>query len=334
MFSSLDTALSEVLLLPLVCLLVVPPYVFLACFFNRRMPSNRFPGRHLLAGAIACWSVAVSWIGINYDEYSHLYTSMGRVPRTTIGSFKNFAEAPGLVQFTGVLVVVGLFLLVAWFGYPRWRTRRLATAIPMAGRIVQVSETPYAPRIGRRVLNVEVILDKKGMSRHQVGLAGCAADDALAVGQEIDLWFYPDTDEYTVRTAGESRLMGIRPLSAMAEDDESGDKFAVDLADVLHSSPADRRLTRWTTVAGWLYLMPDSLIFAAYGANYRTDSFKIPLDRITDVQVANIFGLVDNGFTVATKQGETTHFKVQARGVWMDKIDASWLPEETDTPPQ
>lgn len=74
-------------------------------------------------------------------------------------------------------------------------------------------------------------------------------------------------------------------------------------------------------VGGKLYLLADKLQFKSHSFNFQNHELIINLDKIKEVQVYNLFGLIPTGLTIITNDGQVEKFAVNNRRRWKNEIE-------------
>lgn len=89
---------------------------------------------------------------------------------------------------------------------------------------------------------------------------------------------------------------------------------------ILHSGGANHFING-EAVGGKLYLLADRLQFQSHGFNLQNHGQIIELKQIKEVSFCNTLGLVPNGLTITTLDGQTEKFVVNGRRYWKEEIE-------------
>lgn len=74
-------------------------------------------------------------------------------------------------------------------------------------------------------------------------------------------------------------------------------------------------------VGGKLYLLTDKLQFQSHSFNIQNHGQIIELQEIKEVSFYNTLGLIPNGLSITTLDGQTEKFVVNGRQLWKEKIE-------------
>ena len=70
-------------------------------------------------------------------------------------------------------------------------------------------------------------------------------------------------------------------------------------------------------VGGWLFLTDEELIFKSHKYNIQVHEFIIPINEIQKIEKSQTLGIVPNGLTITTKNGNTHKLVVNSRKKWL-----------------
>jgi len=74
-------------------------------------------------------------------------------------------------------------------------------------------------------------------------------------------------------------------------------------------------------VGGKLYLLTDKLQFQSHGFNIQNHGQIIGIEQIKEVSFFNTLGLIPNGITITTLDGQAEKFVVINRRLWKEEIE-------------
>jgi hypothetical protein len=89
---------------------------------------------------------------------------------------------------------------------------------------------------------------------------------------------------------------------------------------IIHSGGANHFVGA-EAVGGKLYLLSDKLQFKSHGINIQNHEQEIDLNQIKEIGFYNTLGLIPNGMSVTTMDGETEKFVVNGRRIWKKRIE-------------
>lgn len=89
---------------------------------------------------------------------------------------------------------------------------------------------------------------------------------------------------------------------------------------IVHSGGANHFING-EAVGGKLYLLIDKLQFQSHKFNVQNHGESIDLSQVKEVSFYNTLGLIPNGLTIKTYDGQIEKFVVNGRRIWKEEIE-------------